>query len=60
MELPNEWLAPQPGHFIPEERAPGMYCIEGAWDPGWFGCFGEEKNLVLLPGIETWIIQSIT
>ena len=26
---------------------------------GWSGCFGEEKNLVLLPGIETWIIQSI-
>ena len=34
MELRNEWLAPQPGHFIPEERAPGMYCIEVAWDPG--------------------------
>jgi hypothetical protein len=34
MELCNEWLAPQPGHFIPGERAPGMYCIEVALDPG--------------------------
>lgn len=33
MELRNEWLAPQPDHFIPEERAPGMYCTEVAWDP---------------------------
>ena len=34
MELHNEWLAPQPGHFITEERAPGMCCVELAWDPG--------------------------
>jgi hypothetical protein len=53
----GELSASRRGHFTPGEIAPGTH-----WIGGWAGRCREEKNLLLLPGIEPWSssLQPIT
>jgi len=48
----GEWLVVRQGSFIPEVRSSGTQQI-GGWtaEPVRSRCFGEEENLLHLPGI---------
>jgi hypothetical protein len=57
----GEWSASCPGHFTPEERAPGTHWI-GSWVGPRAGLDDVEKRKFLtIPGLELWppVIQPI-
>jgi hypothetical protein len=48
LAVDGQWSASRPGCFTPRQRGPQRKC----W------CCGIEKNLLLLPGINSWVSNS--
>jgi hypothetical protein len=54
----GEQSASIPGWFTPGERNPYIHCVVRLAGPqGLFGSFAEERNILLLLGIEPQIFQ---
>jgi hypothetical protein len=55
----GEWLTLRPGRINPgkEPRYPLNGRLGGP--QRWFGRFGEEKNLLLLPGFQPWTVEPV-
>jgi hypothetical protein len=47
------------GLFTPGERTPGTDLIGGSVSLSWFWRFGEEENILSLPGIESRIVRLV-
>lgn len=48
----GEWLASYPGHFTPKEGPQRPFCRGLDGFQSWSGHRGEEKNLLIVPGME--------
>ena len=52
------WSSSHSGHFNPRKENQHLLRRLGG-SQSWYGCFGEEKNALPLPGFKPWIIQPI-
>jgi hypothetical protein len=50
----GEWSASRPGVFTPREIASGTHWMMGWVDPRAGGDTAGKRNILLLPGIESW------
>jgi hypothetical protein len=48
----GEWLASCSGHFTPKEGPQYLFCRGLNGFQSWSGNRGEEKNLLIMPGME--------